>query len=251
MRLLAGAVLTALAVLSALDASAQAAGDRAAQDGIDHTVYRAGQHLRLELSDDEDAGCTAAFSVRIGRRIYGLTAGHCAVRGVGTRVFRERPGTELGTVQRALSSRNLDAVAFSRDTGFTHAPRWAQEIERGSREPLRVTGFLPTSEQRWGVRVCFAGRTTGADQCGPLSGGPGGPSLNDDNTLCALITGHPGDSGGPVYTEPVHGYTRAVGIVSTIETRVIGTHFTCYTPIQEILNALGGLDRLPQPGEIR
>jgi hypothetical protein len=257
MWLCAGAVVTAVTVLWALGESAHAARSRAADAGIDYTVYRAGQHLRLDLPDlpdDEDDKCTAAFPVRIGRTIYGLTAGHCAVRGVGTRVFRQMPsnetGTELGTVRRNLHGPGgLDALVFTR----SFAPgRWAQEIERGPNPPLKVNGALATDEQAPGLRVCSAGRTTGADNCGTITealhtmhlDGYGGAS--DSQVICTNIHGDAGDSGGPVYTAPHDGRTYAVGLVT-------GGQYgetMCYTPIHEILHALGALDRLPQPGEI-
>jgi hypothetical protein len=74
---------------------------------------------------------------------------------------------------------------------------------------------------------------------------------SDDQALCALITSRGGDSGASDYTEPVQGRTLAVGVLSSRHKGLLGADFTCYWPIQEIPHALGGLDRLPQPGEIR
>ncbi|MDQ3723721.1 MAG: S1 family peptidase, partial [Actinomycetota bacterium] len=85
---------------------------------------------------------------------------------------------------------------------------------------------------RLGREVCFAGRTSGVDQCGRIVRSfPGTGGLP-----CTTITGQQGDSGAPVYTAPrADGTVRAVGIA----TLVFGLFQSmCFTPLEPVLDAL-------------
>jgi hypothetical protein len=212
-------------------------------------AYRAGQHLNFYASD---RACTAAYVLELptasGRQPVGLTAGHCSeypAPGLPTenegpvRVHGADggPKTDLGlNVLNLKLAGGPDALVFSL-TG-THGLPLTQTIERSARRPWTVSGWVPASAQHKGLRVCFAGRTTGYDRCGHLTGthhGSGAARLT-----CATQHSHAGDSGGPVYTRPTRrGTVRAVGIVT-------GAGFSgglhpgrlCFTPIGAILGAL-------------
>jgi hypothetical protein len=193
----------------------------------DRSVYRAGQTILLPRTG---SGCTAAFVLRVPLTgtLLGLSAGHCSrypffsasgVYETEDAVLLARSGGRrrklgLGPVSRntVLQQGGLDAMVYA-----LHGVRYAaQEIQRGSRAPLRVTGWLPNVEQwsgRLGSRklVCYYGRISG-EHCGRIAGRV--PLLTED-VVCARLKRDviPGDSGGPVYTKPERGKARAVGVV--------------------------------------
>ena len=183
-------------------------------------------------------GCTSSFLIRIGTRLGGLSAAHCAgltkQRTTKRRnVALRRPpqaGIVLGTVRRNLArrARALDALVVPVPQGagrsaaavvdrFIWRPPW---FVRGTAEPLR------------GQRVCYSGVTSGPDQCGRIVRPyPGVRGLS-----CTTITAREGDSGAPVYTEPAaDGTVRAVGIANI----VFGLFQSmCFVPIEPVLDAL-------------
>ena len=90
-----------------------------------------------------------------------------------------------------------------------------QQIERGSRTPITVAGWVRTERQDKGLTVCFAGRTSGADgNCGEIFRFQ---KVAGERLICARTRTRNGDSGGPVYLRPVGGRTRAVGLLTTEE----------------------------------
>jgi hypothetical protein len=132
-----------------------------------------------------------------------------------------RRGGPLGPVFANLNMREHgpDGLLFEL-SGVRYV---AQEIDRRGRTPHRVTGVLPRSRQRKGRVVCARSRD--------------GAKLSDH-----------GDSGGAVYTRPVGGRVRAVGIVSRSS---IGgrNRDMCFTPIQDLLEAF--VAGLPTGVELR
>jgi len=115
-------------------------------------------------------------------------------------------------------------------------PFAAQQVDRGARAPLRVTGVLPRRLQRKGRVACFTGAVSGIDRCGPIQGAS---TWFGRRVICARSRGRlsdHGDSGGPVYTRPRGGAVRAMGIVSRSS---VGGRLRdmCYTPIQDLLAA--------------
>ena len=186
------------------------------------------------------AVCTSAFLIRIRTHPGGLTAGHCAdVTKKGTTRRRNaalrrppQPGIVLGGVQRNLyrfkRPRKLDALVLPVPSGAGRPS--AAVIDRGLfSPPWFVRG---TARPTRGRRVCFTGRTSGADQCGRIVRSyPGTGGLP-----CTTITAREGDSGGPVYTPPAaDGTVRAVGVT----TLVFGLlQSMCFTPIAPVLDAL-------------
>lgn len=188
---------------------------------------------------DGSAVCTSAFLIRLGTHPGGLSAGHCA--GVTKqRTTRRRnaalrrppqPGIVLGSVQRNLyrfrRSRRLDALVLPVPSGAGRPS--AAVVDRGLfSPPWFVRG---TARPLRGRRVCFTGRTSGADQCGKIVRSYPGKRLP-----CTTITAREGDSGGPVYTAPApDGTVRAVGVT----TLVFGLlQSMCFTPIEPVLDAL-------------
>ena len=181
--------------------------------------------------------CTSAFLIRLRTHPGGLSAGHCAglTRNRTTRrrnaALRRPPqaGIILGRVQRNLErrKRRLDALVLPVPSGPGRPA--AAVIDRGIfSPPWFVTG---TARPLLGRRVCFAGRTSGADRCGRIVRSYPGTRLP-----CTTITAREGDSGGPVYTTPrTDGTVRAVGIT----TLVFGLlQSMCFTPLEPVLDAL-------------
>jgi hypothetical protein len=181
--------------------------------------------------------CTSAFLIRLGARSGGLSAAHCAGL-TKKRTTRRRnvalrrppqPGIVLGGVRRNLPrTRPLDALVLPVPSGPGRPS--AAVIDRSIlRPPWFVRG---SARPVLGRRVCFTGRTSGIDNCGKIVRSyPGTRGLP-----CTTITARTGDSGAPVYTEPLaDGTVRAVGIA----TLVFGLlQSMCFTPLQPVLDAL-------------
>src|SRR5262249_3755638 len=114
-------------------------------------------------------------------------------------------------------------------------------VDRGiSRPPWIVAGF---ARPRTGLRVCFAGRTSGPDHCGRILNRGG--RLTQLSALlglavlvvCTDIPAREGDSGGPVYTPGrADGTVDAVGLVAV---SAIPGRQMCFTPVGPVLNTLG------------
>ena len=193
--------------------------------------------------------CTASWLVRLpNNRLGGLTAAHCGGLRKDRTVQRRnvvlrrspQPGIVLGRVQRILTrSLPLDALLTAIPSG--EARSRTPVVDRGiTRPPWRVVGIAkPTA----GRRVCYTGRTSGADQCGRIvsSRARGGESLLSAFAgvlvRCTTIRAREGDSGGPVYTAPgSNGAVRAVGLT----TLIIGDSARmCFTPLAPVLRGLG------------
>jgi hypothetical protein len=192
--------------------------------------------------------CTSAFLVRFSNRSFGgLSAAHCGgLRSDGTvhrrNVALRRPpqfGIVLGRVQRILTrTRPYDALVVPVPSGVNRSR--VPVVDRGvSRPPWRVVG---PAQPLAGRAVCYAGRTSGIDQCGSIAG----RSVRRAERLlsafagvvvrCTTMRARQGDSGGPVYTAPrADGSVRAVGIV----TLVVGSAARmCFTPLGPVLDGL-------------
>lgn len=195
------------------------------------------------------AVCSTAFLIRQrGGAPGGLSAAHCAgLRSDGTTQRRNaalrRPpvaGIVLGRVTRMVSrSAPLDALVLPVRRDATRAA--TPTIDRGiSRPPLVVAG---TAELTSGRRICFTGRTSGADRCGRLRGTGARPaerllSLRAGTVVrCTTARAAPGDSGAAVYTAPrTDGTVRALGIA----TLVVGRgRLMCFTPVRPVLQRIG------------
>jgi hypothetical protein len=185
--------------------------------------------------------CTSSFLIRLGGHLGGLSAGHCGgVTKKRTTLRRNaalrrppQPGLVLGGVRRNLMrprtrAKRLDALVLPVPAGAGRPS--SAVIDRGILgAPRFVVG---TARPRIGREVCFTGRTSGPDQCGPIVRSyPGTGGLP-----CTAITADLGDSGSPVYTAPsADGSVRAVGIA----TLVFGFFKSmCFTPIEPVLDAL-------------
>jgi hypothetical protein len=182
--------------------------------------------------------CTSSFLIRLGTRLGGLSAAHCA--GVTkTGVTRRRnaalrrppqPGIVLGSVRRNLARRakTLDALVLPVPQGAGRPA--AAVVERFIwRPPWFVRG---TAKPLLGRRVCYAGVTSGPDNCGKIVHAyPGTRGLS-----CTSITAREGDSGAPVYTYPAaDGTVRAVGIANIVFGLL---QSMCFVPIEPVLDAL-------------
>jgi len=182
--------------------------------------------------------CTSAFLIRIGARLAGLSAAHCAgttksntTRRRNAALRRQpQPGIVLGGVRRNLARRPrpIDALVLPVPSGpgrpaadviqrFNHQPPW---FVRGRARPLL------------GRPVCYSGITSGPNQCGKIVRRyPGVRGLS-----CTNIIAREGDSGSPVYTAPAaDGTVRAIGIANV----VYGIfQLMCFEPIDPVLDAL-------------
>jgi hypothetical protein len=191
--------------------------------------------------------CTSAFLIRLGGQPGGLSAAHCGgTRRDGTTqrptaALRRppQPGIVVGAVRRNLArSRPLDALVLPVPAGAGRPS--AAVVDRGvSRPPWFVAGVgKPTA----GRRVCFTGRTSGADRCGRIVGAGRRraerllSAFAGTRVRCTTIRAREGDSGGPVYTAARDdGTVYAVGIT----TLVVGPRARmCFTPLEPVLDAL-------------
>lgn len=183
------------------------------------------------------AVCTSGFLILLAGHPGGLSAGHCAnLTKKGTTLRRNaalrrppQPGIVLGGVRRNLMrrARKLDALVLPVPSGPGRPS--AAVIDRGLFNPPWFV--RRTARPVLGRRVCYTGRTSGADQCGRIV-----RSFPGTRLPCTTITAREGDSGGPVYTAPAaDGTVRAVGIT----TIVFGLlQSMCFTPIEPVLDAL-------------
>jgi hypothetical protein len=139
----------------------------------------------------------------------------------------------IGAVRRNLlrpkaRAKRIDALVLPVPSGPGRPS--AAVIDRGILgAPLFVVG---TAKPRIGRQVCFTGRTSGPDRCGPIVRSfPGTGGLP-----CTAITADLGDSGAPVYTAPsAAGSVRAVGVAVL----VFGfLQSMCFEPIEPMLDAL-------------
>jgi len=219
------------------------AGDARARDAraaADGRPLRPGQHVNFYASD---ARCTVGFLVRFSRGgttlPAALTAGHCSryPRRTASGFARERvwrvrgrnrpPATNLGLTLANALGQGPDVLAFS----ITGARGASQRIDRRSGKALKVVGWVRTSRQRRGLRVCMTGRSSGT-RCGRLSGRD---RLRPTRRItCTTIPAQTGDSGAPVYTPARGKGVRAVGIVKASHARGL-----CFTPVGIALRALG------------
>jgi hypothetical protein len=199
---------------------------------VDHTIYRAGQWVDVYGARVHEQ-CTASWVLQpAAGPPVGLTAGHCRPERFIEAAPVLRSGHRLGDIL-VKDPAGLDAATFSLDPAIPVA----QQVERGERLPLTAVGWVRSADQHRGDPVCFAGRTTGADQCGRIVHRY---SLVPHSLTCTDIEDHQGDSGGPVYTPGKNGTTRALGIVSVAVRKGLGSHRRlCYLPIEPILNAFG------------
>ena len=181
--------------------------------------------------------CTSAFLIRLGRRMGGLSAGHCGgVSKNGTTRRRNaalrrppQPGLVLGRVRRNLArTRSLDALVLPVPSGPGRPS--AAVVERSV---LRPPWFVGGSARPLpGRRVCFSGRTSGVDNCGKIVRSYPGTR----GVACTTITARGGDSGAPVYTAPrADGTVRAVGIAALVFGLL---QSMCFTPLEPVLDAL-------------
>jgi hypothetical protein len=229
-----------LALVLGLGLGLVAGADAAAPDRqrVDRSIFRAGQHVNFYRRTGAFA-CTTAFVVRRHGRLFGLTSGHCSNRpgdtAVRVRGLDAPPRQALGAVAwDGLRHHGPDALAFGLEDVAA-----VQEVERGNRPPWTVTGWRRTADQRAGLRVCFAGRTSGVDRCGRITHPRFRRGVH--RLVCTSLRLRDGDSGGPVYTRPAGGAVEALGIVTG--SRVPFPPFSggegCYTPIGTILARFG------------
>ena len=95
-------------------------------------------------------GCVLVLKLASSPYPVGLTAGHCAESfNIGQPNPVQRAGAQLEVIL-AGSGENPDAAIFSLRSEWAVA----QQIERGNRSPLTVTGSVPTRDQDPGERVC-------------------------------------------------------------------------------------------------
>ncbi len=192
--------------------------------------------------------CTSSFLVFWHRRLSGLTAGHCGGLRANGSVVRPfvalrrppQPGIPLGRISTVVTRHvPYDALLVPVPVGPNRPV--AAIVDRGiARPPWIVAGFAAPRSR---LRVCFAGRTSGADRCGKIVDRAGRltqlVALFEFGVIvvCTDIRAREGDSGGPVYTPGrPDGTVDAVGMVTLV---AVSNGDMCFTPLAPVLNSLG------------
>lgn len=198
--------------------------------------YEAGEAINTHLTT-----CTAGFALKNqGAQIFwATTAGHCSRINQSTDIG----GTGLGPVEETTffgqPSGQADAARVKIPEVHARPPR----VFTGGGGHRSVTGKYGNDALIIGLRLCFQGASSGADNCGNIVRRdvdlPPGCADNHcwslNHAWCIDFAGLGGDSGGPVYHVRDDGSARAAGLVHG-DGGVSG--HTCFSSIVHVENAL-------------
>jgi hypothetical protein len=197
------------------------------------------------LSGGGGSSCTTAYTVQSsGGAIMGLTAGHCATGYLADSVYvgntyMARSGMNS---YRATEPVNSDAMRYSipsEDLG-TRA-QYTRIFVNGSGTSSSptyrkvVSPVYTVSNLIVGTKLCFQGRTSGANNCGLVDK----VNISKTTDTAGESTQHVwrmkyppqhGDSGGPVYHVNADGRARPAGVVMA----GAGTNYTYFSHLQYV-----------------
>jgi hypothetical protein len=185
--------------------------------------------------------CTSAYTfVRDGQRL-GSTAGHCG--DVNARVTAGPNATiPVGTVVangfHPHQEVHSDVALFSLPEGVPTAA----DVRGGSAGARQVEATVPDAEITHGSVLCFSGRASGDEQCGPVNA-VGRYTCCDASQRafvfdCIDQVARSGDSGGPVYQPVGEGRARAAGLLSS-SVDINGRSSMCFTTIDDVARHFG------------
>lgn len=174
-----------------------------------------------------------------------LSASHCDDhRAIGA-VMRDGVGDRIGTLSNrdhALDSELIDPDASPATIGKVFGGPWNASTSHARYQWFVAGAGTPTE----GQEICASGarsgehcnriiRETGISfNCGHASDCTGFRASGSSGSVSAAI----GDSGGPIFTEPVNGRVRARGIISAVSGSAtcgsLAEPTTCYTSVYGI-----------------
>jgi hypothetical protein len=249
----AGATDAGATDAGATDAGAtDAAGSDAARPRVDVSPRRsiAVEPLRRSAADVPPYGAGLAVDVAGGASLFhgtsawafvagdgttplGSTAGHCGDVGAPVAVGDVPIGVVADNGYYPVSRVVADVALFTLPGG---APVSAA-VQVPPRAPRLTTGTVPDGQLAVGTQLCFAGRASGGDQCGPVTA--------VDRVTCCDATGRTfvftcidqvarsGDSGAPVYRPVGVDGAEGAGILSSSVT-LDGRSSMCFTTLDAI-----------------
>ncbi|MEJ8545955.1 S1 family peptidase [Brevibacillus borstelensis] len=181
----------------------------------------------LQIINMESGGtCTSAFSARIGREFYVLTAGHC----VDDERDRFQQGrSRFGRVADFNFGGSVDAALIELDEGSDDATYYV--FGNGKSKLYAIDEVQRTRDETVGDAVCVSGSKTGRVKCGTLektnwNGYIEKKSKNQKVYMTGMrlasFSSIPGDSGAPIFLGGTAiGVNCAAGGVYTHISRVI------------------------------
>jgi len=193
--------------------------------------YKAGGLIQFGSKFNIHGGCTSGFVAKKGHNSVGLTAGHC-LQGE-SRVWNGAPDLTVKFIGKKIEDA-WDGNGSTRvDAGDFNIPEDKATrkilVTNGGKTRTVVAKFHNTLDYRsyksLGYDLCFQGMGTiinhpeQHDHCGPIvdlnvNFHKGGATVR--HQTCIGVTGHHGDSGGPVYRPKVQdGQAVAAGITTS------------------------------------
>lgn len=209
----------------------------------DSAPWQGGGAIADSTGDDY---CSTGFAiVRADGTGRLLSASHCDDhRAIGA-VMRDGVGDRIGVLSNrdhALDSELIDPDASPATIGKVFGGPWNASTSHARYQWFVVGAGTPAE----GQEVCTSGARSGEHcnriiretsisfNCGHASDCTGFRASGASGSVSAAI----GDSGGPIFTEPVNGQVRARGIISAVsgstDCGAIAEPTTCYTSVYGI-----------------
>lgn len=217
------ATVASLGILGISPASAESNAEGEVAPAVSYT-YNVGNRMAFSNGNI----CTGGYSIRGNSGVFTMTAGHCGSVGntisgpAGTwaRVSYKKPTTQ-GDSLLATAYSGVTQMQIIRDPRTGRVPAGTG----------RVTGVMPTSQQKTGTLVGKMGVTTGWTE-GKIYGTT---TWMGRTAICSTARTLPGDSGGPVWRSDGNGL-RAVGMTVAY---IKSTSNGCYLPMDQLLSEWG------------
>jgi hypothetical protein len=204
--------------------------------------FEAGLNVNIQnVNSTIVQGCTTSFKVHSDAYgFFGLTAGHCGRLDASVKA-------PLGIFSDKIRA-NLYYAAdpATADSALTLLPsanyNAAIDTRGGHRSVVSLYGSTGVGV---GVNVCFIGRTSINNNCGPVRSPVDIQARNPEdgrrvnNIWCIGYPAYDGDSGGPTYTVNSNGTAKAAGVVFGARILSDGTREMCYSNISDVLSGHG------------
>jgi hypothetical protein len=185
--------------------------------------------------------CTSAYTFTRGGERLGSTAGHCG--DVGSQVAGgPNASVSVGTVvangfypgQEVRSDLALHSLPPGIPAG--------SDVPGGPAGERSVETSMADAEITYGTNLCFAGRASGVEQCGPVNAIERYTCCDATERAfvfdCIDRVARAGDSGGPVYQPIGDRQARAAGLLSS-SVDINGRSSMCFTTIDDAAREFG------------